>query len=65
MQEATYILLICLCITIWFAFNWKYTLKDQHQREQHKKWKKKLLKFKQQHPGVDTSKPKYKIKKNR
>jgi hypothetical protein len=60
------ILLICSqLIILWFAFNWNRTLKDQHQREKYKKWQKRLSKFKQQHPGVDTSKPKYKIKKNR
>jgi hypothetical protein len=65
-MDAIFALLFCFClIGFWILFNQNDTLKDQHQREKYKKWQKRLSKFKQQHPGVDTSKPKYKIKKNR
>ena len=65
-MDAIFVLTFCIClIGFWIAFNQKDTLQDKHNREKSKKWKKRMEQFKKKHPGVDTSKPKYKIKKNR
>ncbi len=65
-MDTVFALLICFClIGFWIMFNWKDTLKDHHRREKNRQWEKKLSKFKKRYPDADTSKIKYKIKKNK
>lgn len=65
-MDALLLLISCIgLIGFWIAFNWKDTLQDKHNREKSKKWKKKMKQFKKNHPDVDTSNPKYEIKKDR
>lgn len=64
-MDAIFVLTFCIClIGFYLAFN-TGNLQWQHNREKSKRWQKRMKQFKKRFPLVDTSKPKYKIKRNR